>query len=642
MTGPVHVLKDYLKSRASADETLVMEEAGVGTAAAAAPPGRRAGAAAAAVGGASVGVAAGAAAAAAATVPALSVAGGSGVLSASAAAAAADRIRSQHASSAATLLIECGVRDGLSSGRVEINGARVGAHKLTSVSLEQLNCGVLAALPRIRCLILENHALETLPHSLLVACPALQELSLANCGLKAVPECLTAAMFESSSRALPSRGAPLASPLATLNLAGNDFSRAVIPPLVSSITHLDMSHCRLPRIPPAVRHLQALHTLLLHHNTIRIADAGREADEDDYSLHIAALRVLDLSSNALHRLPACVLALVGLHTLLLNDNELAVIPPHLGMLTSLEVLNVEGNPQRAVRVALAGKGAGPVLAHLRSRIPAGTEYEYIELFNGSSDAGTASAVADAPVARAAGGAFSAAPVLDAPTMSTAPAARPYGPAVSGGVTASGRGTSAPAPASVAYGPYGGTVPAAYGAAATGMYGAPGPAVRATAAMAPPVAMHVAPAAYASNAYASPPVVAAATPYAPAYAAYAGGSVAAPAPYVASRILPSAPAPVGRGGRDALEYGYGAGVAVRPSMPAPAAAPAAAHAAAASVSSARAPVSDHSGGGGESAAIRREMAAVQAELDAGPGSAALTAKLKRQLVVLNARLAKATS
>ena len=62
--------------------------------------------------------------------------------------------------------------------------------------------------------------------------------------------------------------------------------------------------------------------------------------------------------------------LMLLRSLDLSNNDLREVPPPLGLLSSLNSLRLEGNPQRGVRSGTIAQGAAAVLASLRQKLPA--------------------------------------------------------------------------------------------------------------------------------------------------------------------------------------------------------------------------------------------------------------------------------
>lgn len=65
----------------------------------------------------------------------------------------------------------------------------------------------------------------------------------------------------------------------------------------------------------------------------------------------------------------CVCRLSTLERLDLRNNELASLPPELGLMTQLKAMPVTGNPVRGVKPSLLDGPLKPLLAALRHRLP---------------------------------------------------------------------------------------------------------------------------------------------------------------------------------------------------------------------------------------------------------------------------------
>ena len=57
-----------------------------------------------------------------------------------------------------------------------------------------------------------------------------------------------------------------------------------------------------------------------------------------------------------------------LQALDLSNNDIATIPPELGLLTQLSTLNLVGNPVKAIRMNVLSKPTAQLLEYLRDRI----------------------------------------------------------------------------------------------------------------------------------------------------------------------------------------------------------------------------------------------------------------------------------
>lgn len=309
----------------------------------------------------------------------------------------------------------------------------------------------------VRALVLDGNALAPdgsgLPAGILAALPLLVEVSAGGCGLSQVPPALCEAPSPASQR----RSAELI----RLGLARNPglgtAGPAAFPPpgagFPATLQWLDLSGCGLHAVPACVGALPRLTTLLLRGNAGLGAatatggaagsgdDAAVSAHESLAALAVPTLETLDLSECGLVRLPLACLGLSRLRTLMLTDNDLAAIAPHLATLPLLATLGIDGNPQRTVRTAVLTKGSAGVLAYLRTRIPEGDAGRYApalqRLFAGAGAAGGAAAE-DPPGEAAAGGRVPALPVPAASAV--AEQQRPW---------ATAREADRPAPAALA-------------------------------------------------------------------------------------------------------------------------------------------------------------------------------------------------
>ncbi|RYE98192.1 MAG: leucine-rich repeat domain-containing protein, partial [Methanobacteriota archaeon] len=342
-------LKAFLKSRASAQETALWEAelAGLALPLPAVAPGSSS------------------------TTLSGTVPGNSGgVSSAPALTAAGDVALAVEAEAAVAACWTVVLREGVASGRVNAPSSAFPA-PLRSVTLEALAGGRLGMLPRIQALCLDGQAMtsvDALPRDLFMHCPSLHELSMR--GIRR----LTALPHAVACHA----DLPLTQQhLRVLLLSDCALTPAALELLPASVSELDVSGNQLRRLPPVLPHLPLLTHLNLARNELRIPDA--ESEEDD-NLWCPRLQVLDLRENALTRLPTSVMALPSLLQLDISYNNLSIIPPHLGMLSTLTALNIEGNPQRSIRAAITDRGAAAVIAYLRSRIPAGDENRFLVMY----------------------------------------------------------------------------------------------------------------------------------------------------------------------------------------------------------------------------------------------------------------------
>ncbi|GAB4822942.1 hypothetical protein N2152v2_009988 [Parachlorella kessleri] len=183
----------------------------------------------------------------------------------------------------------------------------------------------------------------------LSALSALQSLSLpGNTGLAAAGEAgfgplaaatqLTALWLTGCAlRRLPPQLTALAPSLKVLGLANNtNLGHWVAGSLhhltrLTAVTHLEMSHCSLPCIPPQLSALRDLQHLAMRGNTLGVA----EVEDYEPLRQLTHLTHLDLS-----------------------DCHLALLPPQLSCLSALAALDLGANP-----------GLGPILAAPPNLLP---------------------------------------------------------------------------------------------------------------------------------------------------------------------------------------------------------------------------------------------------------------------------------
>ena len=144
--------------------------------------------------------------------------------------------------------------------------------------------------------------------------------------------------------------------------------------LAEKLVHLNLSSNGLQWIPSGMMNLAALSTLILSHNRIKTIAAGEdnEGRATGWRPGLPYLEVLDLSDNHIANLGEAPLSLGGccprLLTLVLRNNDLRSFPPELGMLQTLNTIDLRGNPQKAIRPAVLDRSCGAILSFLRSRM----------------------------------------------------------------------------------------------------------------------------------------------------------------------------------------------------------------------------------------------------------------------------------
>ncbi|PWB35599.1 hypothetical protein DCO48_01535 [Pseudomonas sp. SDI] len=124
-----------------------------------------------------------------------------------------------------------------------------------------------------------------------------------------------------------------------INLSGTPIGMSVNPFLrsFSRVRWLDLGHCRLTDIPPAVSRMHGLRDLYLDNNQIQLSAAGTQ-----HLLSLSQLEILDLSLNPVGA-HLNLAGLTSLRGLFLRNTQLAELPPGLLDLPRLEMVDLREN-----------------------------------------------------------------------------------------------------------------------------------------------------------------------------------------------------------------------------------------------------------------------------------------------------------
>ncbi|KAK7889146.1 hypothetical protein WMY93_024706 [Mugilogobius chulae] len=240
----------------------------------------------------------------------------------------------------------------------ELRQLRLSHNQLSSVPLELFSLTLLGSLT------LQNNQLETLPPEL-GQLQSLTELDLSRNRLQELPSSLGELRH-----------------LQKLNLENNQLSS--LPDTtgrLSSLRVLECSENQLDTLPSSVAQLSSLEQLFLRKNRLTAMpalprDSLKElylADNQILELTseqmcgLLVLSSLELRGNKIKTLPEGALPST-LSRLDLSNNDISSLPPSLGLLPSLTVLLLEGNPLRGIRRDLLTKGTMELLKYLRGRI----------------------------------------------------------------------------------------------------------------------------------------------------------------------------------------------------------------------------------------------------------------------------------
>lgn len=213
---------------------------------------------------------------------------------------------------------------------------RIEVLKLGKNKLEYMNGDLVTLLPNLKTLEMDQNCLTELPHEL-------RNLSLSILSLsrnRLTSDSLASSLVENM-------------------------------PMTKTLTHLNLSCNGLEWLPSGLMEFESLQVLNLSNN--RITSLAMDPSiPSGWKIGLPALQHLDVSSNRIDNLGdlPCVLgaSCPRLKVLLLHNNQLKTIPPQLGMLESLQTIDLRGNPQRALRYAVLEKGCDSILLYLRNRL----------------------------------------------------------------------------------------------------------------------------------------------------------------------------------------------------------------------------------------------------------------------------------
>ncbi|KAH0542848.1 hypothetical protein FGG08_002802 [Glutinoglossum americanum] len=172
---------------------------------------------------------------------------------------------------------------------------------------------------------------------------------------------------------IPSALSCFATTLTSLNLAHNEFKadsyfqdRLALPQL----RELNVSSNTIASLDPLLYSFDApsLEKLDVSFNRIRALPVLRKT--------FPHLITLLASDNAIDELN--VDAMRGLRTIDLSSNDIAHLPPRLGLIQSIRQLDLRGNRFRVPRYTILEKGTEAVLTWLRDKVPVGERAEYEE------------------------------------------------------------------------------------------------------------------------------------------------------------------------------------------------------------------------------------------------------------------------
>lgn len=240
----------------------------------------------------------------------------------------------------------------------ELRQLRLSHNQLSALPLELFSLSTLGSLT------LQHNLLESLPPEL-GQLQSLTELDVSSNRLKELPAAL------GDLRALT-----------TLNLLQNQLS--ALPDSLGRLINLRVLECsnnQLTDLPSSLEQLTTLEQLFMRQNRLRVfpvlptqslkelylADNQITALPAEQLCGLVMLSSLELRGNKISALPEEALPST-LSRLDLSNNDISSLPPSLGLLPSLSVLLLEGNPLRGIRRELLTRGTMELLKYLRGRI----------------------------------------------------------------------------------------------------------------------------------------------------------------------------------------------------------------------------------------------------------------------------------
>uniref|UniRef100_A0A7S4IZQ0 Uncharacterized protein n=1 Tax=Odontella aurita TaxID=265563 RepID=A0A7S4IZQ0_9STRA len=215
----------------------------------------------------------------------------------------------------------------------------------------------------VRSLKLSHNKLAAISEELISALPNIQRLDAGHNQIESLPANLADVPLTSVEL---NRNWLMSDALASSFCRGIEASR-----LAQHLTHLNLSANGIDWIPRGLFDLPRLSTLILSHNRIQSLSRSNGGNSG-WCPGLPSLENLDLSDNQISDLGDLPTVLSGcctkLRSLMLSNNELKSIPPTLGLVRTLQSIDLRGNPQRSIRTAVLDRSCGAILSYLRSRL----------------------------------------------------------------------------------------------------------------------------------------------------------------------------------------------------------------------------------------------------------------------------------
>ncbi|KAK7203747.1 hypothetical protein BZA70DRAFT_240615, partial [Myxozyma melibiosi] len=126
-----------------------------------------------------------------------------------------------------------------------------------------------------------------------------------------------------------------------------------------SLTHLLLGRNMITETPEGVEGLSGLHTLDISHNALSKLSSGLGLIDSLEELNLHENRISEIWPESFR----------GLAKIDLSNNSIGYLPPELGKIKSLVELKVLGNTFKTPRLQVVEKGTEALLEWLRLRLP---------------------------------------------------------------------------------------------------------------------------------------------------------------------------------------------------------------------------------------------------------------------------------
>lgn len=147
------------------------------------------------------------------------------------------------------------------------------------------------------------------------------------------------------------------------------------------LSYLDVNYNNLSSLPHDWGQMKSLRELYLRNNAlISLPSLGNCSNLKELYcasnqiklLEVAklpeSLMILELRDNKIEQVGEEIIAMKDMQRLDLANNDISTLPPKMGLMDHIKVLNVEGNPMRGLRRDIINRGTLAIIKYLRTRI----------------------------------------------------------------------------------------------------------------------------------------------------------------------------------------------------------------------------------------------------------------------------------